>query len=216
MSPICTAARTPAPFRGLRDHPCPVDRWIVPGSLCTLQKNGTTFTDRQLLEFVGYFVIALAAVCWPVVPPADGAISPRKAVAASAACCVCQKRRTGYAPSLEPERGCLRLRRPWEAVALARPGSSDARNCLGNDRNGKNDTLGQHRYAGPLSSIGPPDDQHSIPMLILDWQRRNGVTRRLLPHIQPRRPSRRFARDQPQPGPEISVRYNPLHCNDED
>src|SRR2546422_7918896 len=24
------------------------------------------FTDRQLVEFAGYFVIALAAVCWPV------------------------------------------------------------------------------------------------------------------------------------------------------
>src|SRR3989454_3853335 len=32
-------------------------------------------------------------------------IASRKAVAASAACCVCQKRRTGYAPSLGPERG---------------------------------------------------------------------------------------------------------------
>ena len=63
--------------------------------------------------------------------------------------------------------------------------------------------------------VGPPDDQHRIPMLILDGKGDMEFFHSLLPHIHHAgrladlrviNPSR----------PDISVRYNPFHCSDED
>ncbi|TMQ29540.1 MAG: hypothetical protein E6K65_08790, partial [Nitrospirae bacterium] len=63
--------------------------------------------------------------------------------------------------------------------------------------------------------IGPPDDQHCIPMLILDGKGDTELLDSLLPHIH--RAGRLTDLRVISPSrPEISVRYNPLHCTDED
>lgn len=63
--------------------------------------------------------------------------------------------------------------------------------------------------------IGPPGDQHRIPMLILDGKGDTELLDSLLPHIH--RAGRLADLQVISPSrPEISVRYNPLHCTDED
>src|SRR5260370_40203666 len=63
--------------------------------------------------------------------------------------------------------------------------------------------------------IGPPDDQHRIPMLILDGKGDTELLDSLLPHIHH---AGRLAdlRVISPSRPEISVRYNPLHCTHQD
>lgn len=63
--------------------------------------------------------------------------------------------------------------------------------------------------------VGPPGDEHRIPMLILDGKGDTELLDFLVPHIH--RAGRLADLRVISPSrPEISVRYNPLHCTDED
>jgi DNA segregation ATPase FtsK/SpoIIIE-like protein len=63
--------------------------------------------------------------------------------------------------------------------------------------------------------VGPPDDRRRIPMVILDGKGDMEFFYSLLPHIH--RAGRLRDLRVLNPGrPDISVRYNPFHCSDED
>ena len=63
--------------------------------------------------------------------------------------------------------------------------------------------------------VGPPGDRHRIPMVILDGKGDMEFFYSLLPHIH--RAGRLRDLRVLNPGrPDLSVRYNPLHCSDED
>src|SRR6185312_9615626 len=63
--------------------------------------------------------------------------------------------------------------------------------------------------------VGPPDDPHRIPMIILDGKADLEFFESLLPHIH--RAGRLHQLRILNPSrPDISVRYNPFHCTDDD
>src|SRR5713101_4070487 len=62
--------------------------------------------------------------------------------------------------------------------------------------------------------VGPPEDQHHIPMIILDGKADMEFFHSLLPHIH--RAGRLGQLRVLNPSrPNLSVRYNPFHCSDE-
>ena len=173
------------------------------------------FTDRQLLEFVGYFVIALAAVCWPVYrlltarsrrekqwPHPPLAVSAKKDERLTRQAWSQNAVVFGYdvhgKPWLWPDQV-----RVMQGIVLGMTGT------------GKTTLLANIVTQDLYRVIGPPDDQHRIPMLILDGKGDTELLDSLLPHIHH---AGRLAdlRVISPSRPEISVRYNPLHCNDED
>jgi len=173
------------------------------------------FTDRQLLEFVGYFVIALAAVCWPVYrlltarsrrekqwPHPPLAVSAKKDERVTRQAWSQNAVVFGYdvhgKPWLWPDQV-----RVMQGIVLGMTGT------------GKTTLLANIVTQDLYRVIGPPDDQHRIPMLILDGKGDTELLDSLLPHIHH---AGRLAdlRVISPSRPEISVRYNPLHCNDED
>ncbi len=173
------------------------------------------FTDRQLLEFVGYFVIALAAVCWPVYrlltarsrrekqwPHPPLAVSAKKDERVTRQAWSQNAVVFGYdvhgKPWLWPDQV-----RVMQGIVLGMTGT------------GKTTLLANIVTQDLYRVIGPPDDQHRIPMLILDGKGDTELLDSLLPHIH--RAGRLTDLRVISPSrPEISVRYNPLHCNDED
>ena len=173
------------------------------------------FIDRQLLEFVGYFVIALAAVCWPVYrlltarsrrekqwPHPPLAVSAKKDERVTRQAWSQNAVVFGYdvhgKPWLWPDQV-----RVMQGIVLGMTGT------------GKTTLLANIVTQDLYRVIGPPDDQHRIPMLILDGKGDTELLDSLLPHIHH---AGRLAdlRVISPSRPEISVRYNPLHCNDED
>jgi len=63
--------------------------------------------------------------------------------------------------------------------------------------------------------IGPPEDRHRIPMIILDGKADTEFFQSLLPHIH--RAGRLHQLRVLNPSrPNLSVRYNPFHCSEED
>lgn len=63
--------------------------------------------------------------------------------------------------------------------------------------------------------VGPPDDRRRIPMVILDGKGDMQFFYSLLPHVH--RAGRLRDLRVLNPGrPDVSVRYNPFHCSDED
>jgi len=172
-------------------------------------------TDRQLLEFVGYFVIALAAVSWPVYrlltarsrrekqwPHPPLAVSAKKDERVTRQAWSQNAVVFGYdvhgKPWLWPDQV-----RVMQGIVLGMTGT------------GKTTLLANIVTQDLYRVIGPPDDQHRIPMLILDGKGDTELLDSLLPHIHH---AGRLAdlRVISPSRPEISVRYNPLHCNDED
>jgi len=173
------------------------------------------FTDRQLVEFAGYFVIALAAVCWPVYrlltarsrrekqwPHPPLAVSAKKDERLTRQAWSQRAVVFGYdvhgKPWLWPDQV-----RVMQGIVLGMTGT------------GKTTLLANIVTQDLYRVIGPPDDQHCIPMLILDGKGDTELLDSLLPHIH--RAGRLTDLRVISPSrPEISVRYNPLHCTDED
>ena len=173
------------------------------------------FTDRQLVEFAGYFVIALAAVCWPVYrlltarsrrekewPHPPLAVSAKKDGRVTRQAWSQNAVVFGYdvhgKPWLWPDQV-----RVMQGIVLGMTGT------------GKTTLLANIVTQDLYRVIGPPDDQHCIPMLILDGKGDTELLDSLLPHIH--RAGRLTDLRVISPSrPEISVRYNPLHCSDED
>lgn len=173
------------------------------------------FTDRQLVEFAGYFVIALAAVCWPVYrlltarsrrekqwPHPPLAVSAKKDGRVTRQAWSQNAVVFGYdvhgKPWLWPDQV-----RVMQGIVLGMTGT------------GKTTLLANIVTQDLYRVIGPPDDQHCIPMLILDGKGDTELLDSLLPHIH--RAGRLTDLRVISPSrPEISVRYNPLHCTDED
>lgn len=173
------------------------------------------FTDRQLVEFAGYFVIALAAVCWPVYrlltarsrrekqwPHPPLAVSAKKDERVTRQAWSQNAVVFGYdvhgKPWLWPDQV-----RVMQGIVLGMTGT------------GKTTLLANIVTQDLYRVIGPPDDQHCIPMLILDGKGDTELLDSLLPHIH--RAGRLTDLRVISPSrPEISVRYNPLHCTDED
>ena len=173
------------------------------------------FTDRQLVEFAGYFVIALAAVCWPVYrlltarsrrekqwPHPPLAVSAKKDGRVTRQAWSQNAVVFGYdvhgKPWLWPDQV-----RVMQGIVLGMTGT------------GKTTLLANIVTQDLYRVIGPPDDQHRIPMLILDGKGDTELLDSLLPHIH--RAGRLTDLRVISPSrPEISVRYNPLHCTDED
>ena len=65
-----------------------------------------------------------------------------------------------------------------------------------------------------LRVVGPPEDQHRIPMIILDGKADMEFFSSLLPHIQRAGRLRQLRVINPS-RPNLSVRYNPFHCSDD-
>ncbi len=173
------------------------------------------FTGPQILEFPVYFLIAVAAVAWPayvlltarsrrekewphpplVVSAGKDKRATRQAWNQSAVV-------LGYdvhgKPWLWPDRV-----RVMQGIVLGMTGTGKTtllRNIISQDL---------------YRMVGPPDDRHRIPMVIFDGKGDMEFFYSLLPHIH--RAGRLRDLRVLNPGrPDISVRYNPFHCGDED
>jgi len=173
------------------------------------------FTHRQLVEFVGYFVIAVAAVCWPAY---------RLLTARSR-----REKQWPHPPlAVSAKRDERVTRQAWSQNAVVFGHDVHGKPWLWPDQvrvmqgivlgmtgTGKTTLLANIVTQDLYRAIGPPDDQHRIPMLILDGKGDTELLDSLLPHVH--RAGRLADLRVISPSrPEISVRYNPLHCTDED
>ncbi len=173
------------------------------------------FTDRQLVEVAGYFVITLAAVCWPVY----GLLTARSR----------REKQWPHPPLVVSAKKDERVtHRAWSQNAVVFGYDVHGKPWLWPDQvrvmqgivlgmtgTGKTTLLANIVTQDLYRVIGPPDDQHRIPMLILDGKGDTELLDSLLPHIH--RAGRLADLRVISPSrPEISVRYNPLRCTDED
>ena len=172
-------------------------------------------TGRQILELAVYFLFALAALCVPVHqlltarsrrekewPHPPLVMSPRKDEWATRQAWSRNAVVLGYdvhgKPWLWPDHV-----RVMQGIVLGMTGT------------GKTTLLRNIITQDLYRVVGPPDDPHRIPMVIFDGKGDMEFFYGLLPHIQ--RAGRLRDLRVLNPGrPEISVRYNPFHCSDED
>jgi len=173
------------------------------------------FSDRQILECSVYFLLLLAAVVWPVYrlltgrarrekewPHPSLAISPRKDERVTREAWNKNAVVLGYdvhgKPWLWPD--CVRV---MQGIIVGMTGTGKTtllRNIITQDL---------YRWTGP------PDSRHRIPMVIFDGKGDMEFFYSLLPHIH--RAGRLRDLRVLNPGrPDISVRYNPFYCGDED
>jgi hypothetical protein len=172
-------------------------------------------TGRQILEFAGYALIVSASVAWPLYrlltarsrrekewPHPPLAVSPRKDQRAVRQAWDENAVVLGYdvhgKPWFWPDSV-----RVMQGIVLGMTGTGKTtllRNIITQDL---------HRV------VGPPNDRHRIPMVILDGKGDMEFFYSLLPHLH--RAGRLRDLRVLNPGrPDLSVRYNPFHCNDED
>jgi hypothetical protein len=172
-------------------------------------------TDRQLAEFFIYSILATAAFAYPAFllltgrarrekewPHPPLAVSPRKDERAIARAWADSAVILGYdvhgKPWLWPDRV-----RVMQGIVLGMTGTGKTtllRNIITQDF---------YRVAGP------PDDRHRIPMVIFDGKGDMEFFQSLLPHIH-RAGRLRDLRVLNPSRPDISVRYNPFNCGDDD
>jgi hypothetical protein len=173
------------------------------------------FTGRQILEFAAYFLIGLAAVCWPACrlltarsrrekhwPHPPLCVSAKKDEQATRQVWNQNAVVLGYdvhgAPWLWPDRV-----RVMQGIVLGMTGT------------GKTTLLRNIITQDLYRLVGPPEDRHRIPMVIFDGKGDMEFFYSLLPHIH--RAGRLRDLRVLNPGrPDISVRYNPFYCSDED
>lgn len=173
------------------------------------------FTARQILEFAVYVLTVFAAAGWPVYrsvtararrerewPHPPLATSPKKDERATRQAWNQSAVVLGYnvhgKPWLWPDRV-----RVMQGIILGMTGTGKTtllRNIITQDL---------YRVAGPAS------DPHRIPMVIFDGKGDMEFFYSLLPHIH-RAGRLRHLRVLNPGRPDISVRYNPFHCGDED
>ena len=173
------------------------------------------FTDGQLLEFAGYFLIAATAFCWPAYwlltarsqrerewPHPPLLLSPRKDERAARHAWSESAVVLGYdvhgKPWLWPDRV-----RVMQGIVLGMTGT------------GKTTLLRNIITQDLYRVVGAPGLPHRIPMIIFDGKGDMEFFHSLLPHIH--RAGRVRDLRVLNPGrPDLSVRYNPLHSSDED
>src|SRR5579883_1499563 len=173
------------------------------------------FTGSQILEFAVYFLFATIALCLPVYslltarsrrekewPHPPLVLSPRKDERARRQAWSQNAVVLGYdvcgKPWLWPDRV-----RVMQGIVLGMTGT------------GKTTLLRNIITQDLYRVVGPPDDPHRIPMVIFDGKGDMEFFYSLLPHIH--RAGRIRDLRVLNPGrPDISVRYNPFHCSDED
>ena len=173
------------------------------------------FTGHQILELVVYVLMVLAAICWPIYrlltvrsrrekewPHPPLVVSARKDERSTLQAWSQNGVVLGYdvhgKPWLWPDQV-----RVMQGIVMGMTGTGKTtllRNIITQDL---------HRI------VGPPDDHHRIPMVILDGKGDMEFFYSLLPHLH--RAGRLRDLRVLNPGrPDISVRYNPFHCSDED
>jgi hypothetical protein len=173
------------------------------------------FTGRQLLEFVGYLVMGCAAVCWPVY---------RWLTARSR-----RERQWPHPPLVVPARKDEQAARDaWNQKAVVLGYDVHGRPwfwpdkvrvmqgiILGMTGTGKTTLLRNIITQDLQRVVSCPDERHRIPMVIFDGKGDMEFFYSLLPHIH--RAGRLGDLRVLNPArPDISVRYNPFHCSDED
>jgi hypothetical protein len=173
------------------------------------------FTGRQAAELACYLLIGIVALCsaayvlvtarsrrerqWPHPPMV---VNPRRDERIARAAWKQEAVVLGYdvhgKPWLWPDQV-----RVMQGIVLGMTGT------------GKTTLLANIVTQDLYRSIGPPGQEHRMPMLILDGKSDMELLDLLLPHIH--RAGRLADLRVISPSrPEISVRYNPLHCTDED
>jgi Type IV secretory system Conjugative DNA transfer len=173
------------------------------------------FTARQILEFGGYAWIVLVAAGWPVYrmltarsrrekqwPHPPLTIATRKDERVTREAWNQNAVVLGYdvhgKPWLWPD--CVRV---MQGIVLGMTGT------------GKTTLLRNIITQDLCRPIGPPGDRHRIPMVVFDGKGDMEFFYSLLPHIH--RAGRLRDLRVLNPGrPDISVRYNPFHCGDDD
>jgi hypothetical protein len=173
------------------------------------------FTGTQILELTGYFLFAATAICLPAYwlvtarsrrekewPHPPLVLSARKDERATRQAWSRKAVVLGYdahgKPWLWPDRV-----RVMQGIILGMTGT------------GKTTLLRNIITQDLYRVVGPPDDHHRIPMVIFDGKGDMEFFYSLLPHIH--RAGRLCDLRVLNPGrPDISVRYNPFHCSDED
>src|SRR5215470_6550509 len=172
-------------------------------------------TSRQVAELACYFSIGIIAASsalyllmtarsrregqWPHPPVV---VSPRRDERITRQAWQQEAVVLGYdvhgKPWLWPD--CVRV---MQGIALGMTGS------------GKTTLLRNIITQDLFRAVGPPGDQHRIPMIILDGKADLDFFESILPHIH--RAGRLRDLRVLNPGrPDISVRYNPFHCSDEE
>lgn len=215
MSPLEPAPR--------REHP-PFEPWEIIATLVSTILIGVGwylgieryhFTERQLGEFLGYFVIGLAMIALPVYFLVTE-----------------HSRRESEWPHrplvVSPKRDDRAVREAWSREAVVLGYDVHGKPWLWPDRvrvmqgiivgmtgTGKT-TLLRNIISQDLQRVaGPPEDPHRIPMVILDGKGDMEFFESLLPHIH--RAGRLRDLRLLNPGrPDISIRYNPLSCTEND
>lgn len=172
-------------------------------------------TGRQILEFAVYFLIVFAAIFWPLYrfltarsrrekewPHPPLVVSARKDERATRQAWNQNAVVLGYDVHGKPWLWTDQIR-VMQGIVLGMTGTGKTtllRNIITQDL---------HRV------VGSPDDRHRIPMLILDGKGDMEFFYSLLPHLH--RAGRLRDLRVLNPGrPDMSVRYNPFYCSDED
>jgi hypothetical protein len=102
-----------------------------------------------------------------------------------------------------------------QAVVLAGQSARHAGHCAGHDRFRQDHAFEEHHYAGHGPRGRPSGDPHRLPMVIFDGKGDLEFFYDLLPHVH--RAGRLHQLRVLNPArPDISVRYNPFYCSDED
>ncbi|MGB7081406.1 MAG: type IV secretory system conjugative DNA transfer family protein, partial [Candidatus Acidiferrales bacterium] len=189
---------------------------LTAGWLATYIARGRyRFTDRQILEFAGYASMALAAAGWPLC----------RLMTARAR----REREWPHPPlTIVSKKDQRATREAWDQNAVVLGYDVHGKPWFWPDRvrvmqgivlgmtgTGKTTLLRNIITQDLCRLIGPPGDRQPIPMVIFDGKGDMEFFYSLLPHIH--RAGRLRDLRVLNPGrPDISVRYNPFHCGDED
>ena len=173
------------------------------------------FTERQLLEFLGYFVIAIAMICVPIYLPLTAPSRREKQWPHPALGISVKKDQRTVQQAWSQNAVVLGYdihENPWFWPDRVRVMQGIV---LGMTGTGKTTLLRNIISQDLLRTSGPPEDRHRIPMVIFDGKGDMEFFYSLLPHIH-RAGRLRDLRILHPSRPDISVRYNPFSCGDKD
>ncbi|HUJ80766.1 MAG TPA: type IV secretory system conjugative DNA transfer family protein [Candidatus Acidoferrales bacterium] len=173
------------------------------------------FTGRQIIELATYVLLGLLAVGWPVY---------RMLTARSR-----REKEWPHPPlTIVPHRDERAIHEAWSQSAVVLGYDVHGKPWLWPDRvrvmqgivlgmtgTGKTTLLRNIITQDLCRTTGPASNRHRIPMVIFDGKGDMEFFHSLLPHIH-RAGRLRDLRVLNPARPDISVRYNPFHCGDED
>ena len=185
--------------------------WLV----SHIARDSYHLTDQQVRQFAACLLIAFAAVSWSL----HRLLTRRSR----------REKEWPHPPLVIPVRKDERVtRRAWSQSAVVLGYDAHGKPWLWTDEirtlqamvlgmtgTGKTTLLRNIITQDLHRAVGPPGDRHRMPMVILDGKGDMEFFESLLPHIH--RAGRLGDLRVLNPGrPDISVRYNPFHCSDED